>query len=48
MGFLKSAVLVLIVAIGINLLPRFFTSTPEASMDGFVAPGYQKVADVFR
>ena len=48
MGFWKNALLVLLTAIIVAYEPRLFRNNLPIKGQGFAAPGWKKVADVFR
>ena len=49
MGYLKTSVLVLLLAVAVSRIPGWFKTEPKIpAVVGFVEPGWEHVRDVYR
>ncbi|KAK3611812.1 hypothetical protein CHS0354_040482 [Potamilus streckersoni] len=48
MGLINQALLILVIALAINLIPLLWKQSPPLNVDGYFHPDFKKVADLFR
>ena len=48
MGFKRTALIVVLTAVALQVLPSYFTPSLPKISDGFTAPGWEKLEQVFK